>query len=182
MTLSVLDRRRAGALLHLSSLEAGLGRGGRAFIDWLAEAGFTVWQILPLGPTGPDGSPYWVRSDSAGNAAFIDPHELPPLHSREYAAFLEASRNWLDDYACYEVISALQAGAPWWDWPVEYRDREPSAMQRVHRDLAPELERVKATQFTFAWQWQRLREYAHARGVRLFGDVPFYVAPDSVET
>ena len=65
----VLARRRAGVLLHVSSLEAGLGRGGRAFIDWLASAGFTVWQILPLGPTGADGSPYWVRSDSAGNAA-----------------------------------------------------------------------------------------------------------------
>jgi 4-alpha-glucanotransferase len=51
-TNPVLARRRAGVLLHVSSLPVGLGRGGRAFIDWLASAGFTVWQILPLGPTG----------------------------------------------------------------------------------------------------------------------------------
>jgi 4-alpha-glucanotransferase len=47
MRLPVLDRRRAGVLLHLGSLEGALGSGGRAFIDWLAAAGFSVWQILP---------------------------------------------------------------------------------------------------------------------------------------
>jgi len=83
MRLPVLDRRRAGVLLHLGSLDAALGRGGRAFIDWLAEAGFTVWQILPAGPTGSDGSPYWVRSDFAGNPAFLDPTELSAAQRRE---------------------------------------------------------------------------------------------------
>ncbi len=41
---------------------------------------------------------------------------------------------------------------------------------------------VCAAQFAFDEQWQALRDYAHARGVRLFGDLPIYVAPDSVET
>ncbi|HWW80280.1 MAG TPA: 4-alpha-glucanotransferase, partial [Steroidobacteraceae bacterium] len=79
--LPVFDRRRAGVLLHMGSLEGGLGRSGRAFIDWLATAGFSVWQILPVGPTGSDGSPYWVRSDYAGNPAFIDSTEWPDLKS-----------------------------------------------------------------------------------------------------
>ena len=91
MRLSVFDRRRAGALLHLGSLDAGLGRGGRAFIDWLADAGYSVWQILPVGPTGSDGSPYWVRSDFAGHLAFVDPHELPDANSGEYEASQAAS-------------------------------------------------------------------------------------------
>ncbi|HEU4626163.1 MAG TPA: 4-alpha-glucanotransferase [Steroidobacteraceae bacterium] len=180
--LPVFDRRRSGVLLHLSSLEAGLGRGGRAFVDWLAEAGFTVWQFLPLGPTGSDGSPYWVRSDSAGNAAFLDPNEMPATDSADYQAFLDASRDWLDDYACFEALSALHGGEPWWTWPAEYRDREPAAMERVHRELGAEIERLKQQQFAFAWQCARLREYAHSRGIRLFGDLPFYVAPDSAET
>ncbi len=84
--LPVFDRRRSGVLLHLSSLQNGLGRGGRAFVDWLADAGFTVWQILPLGPTGPDGSPYWVRSDSAGNVALLDPEEMPSFDGDDYRA------------------------------------------------------------------------------------------------
>ncbi|MEP7242193.1 MAG: 4-alpha-glucanotransferase [Gammaproteobacteria bacterium] len=180
--LPVFDRRRAGVLLHLSSLEGGLGRTGRAFIDWIADAGFTVWQFLPLGPTGTDGSPYWVRSDSAGNAALIDGNERPGLDTPEYHAFLEASKSWLDDYVSFEAISKAQNGAPWWTWPDEYRNREPTAMSRIHGELAGDIERMKQEQFAFAWQWQRLREHARTRGVRLFGDLPFYVAPDSAET
>ncbi len=104
-------------LLHVSSLDAGLGRGGRDFIDWLASAGFTVWQILPLGPTGTDGSPYWVRSDSAGNTALIDSQEPAPLQSDEFQAFEHAASDWLPDYAAFEVLSSLNHGAPWWTWP-----------------------------------------------------------------
>jgi 4-alpha-glucanotransferase len=180
--LPVFDRRRAGVLLHLSSLEAALGRGGRALIDWLAEAGFSVWQFLPLGPTGTDGSPYWVRSDSAGNVALLDQNELPSVDSGEYHAFLAASRGWLEDYVAFEALSAAHRGEPWWSWPAEHRDREPAAMERARHDLASDMERLRKQQFAFAWQWARLREYAHSRGVRLFGDLPFYVAPDSAET
>src|SRR5437588_13001137 len=77
MRLPVFDRRRAGALLPMSALEAALGRGGRACIDWLAEAGFSVWQILPTGPVGEDRSPYWVRSVCAVNPAIHDPAGSP---------------------------------------------------------------------------------------------------------
>ena len=180
--LPVFDRRRAGALLHIGSLEGGLGRGGRAFIDWLAAAGFSVWQILPVGPTGSDGSPYWVRSDFAGNPAFIDSNEWPDLNSGAYPAFLQTAQHWLDDYALFEVLSFVQGGAPWWSWPPELRDRHPEALARARQQYASELDRVKGVQFAFFTQWQRLREHASSRGVRLFGDLPFYVAPDSAET
>jgi 4-alpha-glucanotransferase len=182
MRLPVLDRRRAGVLLHLGSLEDPLGRGGRAFIDWLAEAGFSVWQVLPLGPTGPDGSPYWVRSDFAGNAAFLDRSELPALAPEDYAAFVAETEQWLDDYALFEVLSGVHSGAVWWTWPADVRDRVPSALARVAQDLAAELERVKREQFAFFVQWRRLREHARLRGVRILGDLPFYVAPHSAET
>ena len=70
----MLDQRRSGVLLHPTSLIAGegagergaLGAAARGFIDWLAQAGFSVWQVLPLGPPGGGGSPYWARSDFAG--------------------------------------------------------------------------------------------------------------------
>jgi 4-alpha-glucanotransferase len=179
--LSVFDRRRAGVLLHLSSLDAGLGRGGRAFIDWLASAGFSVWQVLPLGPTGTAGSPYWVRSDSAGNPAFIDAAEHPDPAGAAYAAFLERSASWLDDYAVFEVLSAEHAGAAWWQWPLAFRERDGAALARLREERHAEIARLKLEQFAFAVQWQQLRSYAHARGVRLMGDVPFYVAPDSAE-
>ena len=182
MRLSVFDRRRAGVLLHLGSLDAALGRGGRAFIDWLADAGYSVWQILPVGPTGSDGSPYWVRSDYAGRYAFVDPRELPDAHSHEFESFQTASAHWLPDYALFEAYGAARGWEPWWDWPAEVRDREPAAIERVRRELAADIQRVTVEQFGFAVQWRKLREHAQSRGVRLLGDLPFYVAPDSAET
>ena len=155
--LPVLDRRRAGVLLHLSGLNAPLGRGGRAFIDWLTAGGFTVWQMLPVGPTGASHSPYWVRSDFAGSAAFIDRGEEVRAAGEAYEEFLRAAAFWLEDYALFEVLGRLHGGEPWWQWRAEFRDREPAALARVRADEADALARVRAEQFTFATQWRQLR-------------------------
>ncbi len=58
-----LDKRRAGILLHLTSLPGPYGNGvigedAYRFVDFLKDSGFSVWQTLPLGPTHGDGSPY----------------------------------------------------------------------------------------------------------------------------
>ena len=180
MRLPVFDRRRAGALLPLSALEAPLGRGGRAFVDWLATAGFSVWQILPVGPTGADGSPYWVRSDRAGNPAFLDPGELPDTPAD--APFLADSAAWLPDYTLFEALTRAHGGAPFWDWPAELRDRAPEALAAARTAHAAELAALTREQYAFHVQWERLRDYARGRGVRVFGDLPFYVAPSSAET
>jgi 4-alpha-glucanotransferase len=182
MRLPVFDRRRAGALLPLSALDAPLGRGGRAFVDWLAEAGFSVWQILPVGPVGSDGSPYWVRSDRAGNPLFLDPAELPDERAAPGGQFLADAAAWLPDYALFESLTRAHGDAPFWRWPGELRDRKPGALAAARTALGPELARIEREQYAFRVQWERLREYAHGRGVRLFGDLPFYVAPSSAET
>ncbi|OGI58897.1 MAG: 4-alpha-glucanotransferase [Candidatus Muproteobacteria bacterium RBG_19FT_COMBO_61_10] len=72
----VLDRRRAGILLHPTSLpgeaENGtLGAHALRFVDFLAASGFSVWQMLPLGPTHADRSPYQCLSVHAGNPRLI---------------------------------------------------------------------------------------------------------------
>jgi 4-alpha-glucanotransferase len=179
--LPVFDRRRAGVLLPLSALPAPLGRGGRAAVDWLADAGFSVWQVLPAGPTGADHSPYWVRSDLAGNAALLDPQELPVGGGEDERTFRAASADWLPDYALFEVLTHAFDGAPFWEWPPPLRERDPDALERARREHAARLEQIQAEQFAFEWQWRALRAHARSRGVRLFGDLPFYVAPSSAE-
>ncbi len=72
---SPLDSRRAGILLHISSLPGGEGDFGQQayyFIDFLHNSGVTVWQTLPLGMPHDDGSPYQCLSAHAGNPAFIN--------------------------------------------------------------------------------------------------------------
>jgi 4-alpha-glucanotransferase len=76
-----LDRRRAGVLLHPTSLPSGFGIGdlGPAAFDWLeylSRARQSVWQVLPLGPTGFGDSPYASPSAFAGNPLLIAPEPL----------------------------------------------------------------------------------------------------------
>ena len=191
----LLEHRRAGVLLHPTCLidspaampsapaRGALGAAARAFTDWLAQAGFSVWQMLPVGPPGKDGSPYWARSDFAGHVGLIDRTELPDLKAQraDYEAFRGANGAWLEDYVLFEALSE-RLQCPWWQWPAELRTRSPTALARVSGELAAQLERRRVEQWCFDWQWRALRGYAAGRGVYLFGDLPIYVAPDSATT
>src|SRR4051812_50107839 len=71
--------RRAGVLLHVTSLPGGrLGPEAYAFVDRLAAAGATVWQGLPLVPPDEEGSPYRAPSAMAGHPRLPHPAEPPP--------------------------------------------------------------------------------------------------------
>src|SRR5580658_4164136 len=88
--------RSSGILLHPTSLPGRYGIGdfgpeARRFVDFLAAAGQTLWQVLPLGPTGYGDSPYQCFSARAGNPLLISLDSL-------------VEKTWLD-------ASALQ-GAP----------------------------------------------------------------------
>ena len=68
-------------LLHPTSLPGRFGVGdlgaeAERFLEWAASAGFTLWQVLPLGPTGGGNSPYGCASAFAGNPILISPEEL----------------------------------------------------------------------------------------------------------
>ncbi|MCP3867480.1 MAG: 4-alpha-glucanotransferase [Gammaproteobacteria bacterium] len=76
-----LDRRRAGMLLHITSLPGkgatgDLGSAAYRFVDFLRDAGISVWQMLPTGPTQSDGSPYQSSSMHAGNPRLISLESL----------------------------------------------------------------------------------------------------------
>lgn len=76
-----LQERAAGVLLHPTSLPSPFGVGclgeeARAFVDFLAAAGMTWWQVCPLGPTGFGDSPYACFSAFAGNPYLVDPRPL----------------------------------------------------------------------------------------------------------
>jgi 4-alpha-glucanotransferase len=211
-----LDQRRAGVLLHPTSLpdarHGALGQAARSFIDWLVVGGFSVWQVLPLGPVGADRSPYFARSNHAGDSGLIDlltlcdqgliaPEDLErhsraellsmaalrlraeesPGH-RAFQAFRADEAHWLSDYALYTAFKAKLRGAPWWEWPEAIRSRDAAALSIARQGLEREIREAEAIQFFFHTQWQGVRRYAAERGVKLFGDLPIYLAPDSVET
>jgi 4-alpha-glucanotransferase len=97
-----------------------------------------------------------------------------------FTHFKETSAHWLDDYALFEALRTAH-GTTWTRWPEALRGRDPGALARVRRDLAPEIALLELQQFLFARQWQRLREYCRERGIGLIGDIPIFVAHDSAD-
>ena len=96
-----------------------------------------------------------------------------------YEKFCDYEKNWLDDYALFQVLKDKYQGASYLDWPKELVRRNPDALDQVRHDLAKEMDRVQLSQFLIVQQMKRLKEYAHAKGVRFIGDLPFFVSPDS---
>ncbi len=81
----MLFPRAAGILLHPTSLPSPGGIGDMGpdafrFVRWLADAGMTIWQVLPLGPTGYGDSPYQCFSAFAGNPLLIHVPEQARAH------------------------------------------------------------------------------------------------------
>jgi len=76
-----MNQRASGILLHPTSLPnaypiGDLGLAATAFVDFLVESGQRWWQMLPIGPTGGENSPYQSPSAFAGNPLLVSPDRL----------------------------------------------------------------------------------------------------------
>ena len=98
---------------------------------------------------------------------------------REYEEFCSAQASWLEDYALFRALKARYGGAYYIEWPAELVERRPSALAEARRELRDEIDRVRFEQFLVSRQGEKLKEYAHSKGVTLIGDLPFFVSPDS---
>ncbi|TCJ19154.1 malto-oligosyltrehalose synthase [Flaviaesturariibacter flavus] len=98
-----------------------------------------------------------------------------------FSVFCELERGWLDDFAAYSVLKKHHDGEPWYEWAPEWKLRDPLALARLEAESGAALEQVRWEQFIFSRQWQALRDYCTQRGIRLVGDLPFYVSYDSAD-
>jgi len=108
-----LTRRRSGVVLHVSSLPGphgigDLGDGARRFVDWLAGAGQSLWQVLPVNPIGPGNSPYQSPSAFAGSGLMV---ALAPLVE---AGWLDAAA--LADPPAFDAARVDYGAVIPWRW------------------------------------------------------------------
>src|SRR5205085_7067519 len=98
--------RSAGVQLHPTSLPGGrLGPEAYRFVDWLASAGQSWWQMLPLGPPDRHGSPYKARSAFAAWPGLLhDPRA--PVSREEMIDFRERHAAWIGDWGRFAGRSA----------------------------------------------------------------------------
>jgi 4-alpha-glucanotransferase len=101
--------------------------------------------------------------------------DLRPLFDQ----FCRDQMHWLEDYALFQALKARYKGAYYLEWPAELVQRTPTALTLARQELAGQIEQVRLAQFLLFRQGGRLKEHARAKGVRLIGDLPFFVSPDS---
>lgn len=104
-----------------------------------------------------------------------------PALQLEFDSFCEEETNWLDDFAVYLALKQEHKGKPWFQWPVPYKKREPSAIEAFADTHSDNLHKIKWLQFIFAKHWREFKAYCNNLEIKLFGDLPFYISYDSVD-
>ncbi|MCL2883853.1 MAG: 4-alpha-glucanotransferase [Oscillospiraceae bacterium] len=186
-----------------------LGKEACAFIDLLKRGGFSYWQILPLNEPDECHSPYKSASAFACNPLLIDledlaarglllPEELAaartegpyrcafdflaethlPLLRKAFACVdgamaaeieqFQKENPWAVEYAAFKELKGVNRDAPWREW---------AALAPLTGDAAFYV----FLQYIFFSQWDALKTYANDAGVKLIGDMPFYVSEDSAD-
>ncbi len=181
------------------------GEGARKFIDTIAECGFTYWQVLPFCVPDEYASPYSSMSTFSGNPYFIDLEELhcrdlltdeelsSAVQNTPYSCefsrlanerllllFRAAERASTDQVLKAEIDGFMKhnprvsefclfmakrlanGGKCWTEWTTDRFDEG-------------ELFAWEFIQYEFFTQWARVKSYANSRGIRVIGDIPFYV-------
>ncbi len=100
-------------------------------------------------------------------------------NSPEYKRFLKKNASWVNNYSLFMSLKVKFNHSPWTSWPEEYKNAS-LAKERVG-EFADESAFWLFLQFEFDSQWQALRSYSHKRGVKIIGDMPIYVAHDSLD-
>ena len=100
----------------------------------------------------------------------------------EIRAF-EAACSWVADFALFTALKEHFDNAMWTSWPdPEARHRTECALEKYRESLREEIAFHTWCQYIFHVQWHRLKDYCNALGIKLFGDMPIYVAEDSADT
>ncbi|MGM9912182.1 4-alpha-glucanotransferase [Floccifex sp.] len=221
-------KRQAGFLCPLFSVPGNqgigdLGRKTEMMIDYISQAGYSFWQILPLQITGWTHSPYQALSSYAGDPIYINLDRLAEMglitqssvvncnkfksyvdydevrafkevyfqrafrtfkknftsYQKEYNEFKKEAF-WLDDWAIFKLFRDLHDNLSWNEWDDEYRNY-PQTKEVDLDEYQDELLYIKFLQFIFYKQLDDIRNYAHSKGVKIMGDVPFYVDYDSAD-
>jgi len=99
-----------------------------------------------------------------------------------YDDFLELNNaRWLHDYALFRILKTVHGERPWPEWESHFVHRDAAELRKFESAAGKQIEAIKVIQFLFQYQWRSLRDYANGNNVRLFGDMPIYIALDSAD-
>ena len=164
------------------SLSSFAGNGLLISPDWLIEDG-----LLRPGDCETVSSPSTIDYDRVIRFKYQLLEKAWTLFSKTgstilrdaFEEFRHEQAHWLEDYALFRALKLRYHDAYYLEWPTELVQRVPNALAQARRDLTNQVDQVCFAQFLLFRQGERLEKHARAKGVRLIGDLPFFVSPDS---
>lgn len=115
-------------------------------------------------------------------ALVVEAHERAPVSVQSrFAEFRERESGWLEPHALFMALKDAHGGAAWTDWDESLRRRDRHALESARSELRTVIDQHAFGQFLFFEQLESVRRHAADRGIEIVGDVPLYVAMDSVE-
>lgn len=202
--------RKSGVLMHISSLYGSysVGSFGKAafeFVDFLADCGFSYWQVLPFCMADEYNSPYKSYSAFSANPYFIDLDilfekglltkeeldeaqqrdkylcEFERLSNERMALLAKAASRVKNKKEIEKYIEKNEYVASFCRFMALKDKNGDTPWQEWKKKKADEdvLFTWQFIQFEFFEQWKRVKNYANGKGIKLIGDIPIYVATDS---
>ena len=203
-------KRKSGVLMHISSLwgdysEGSFGDAAKEWIDFLAQCGFSVWQVLPFCMPDEFNSPYKSFSTFSGNPFFID---LPYLHKdglitdreleeakqktpyvceferlreERLGLLAKAAKRFDDDNAIEEFMQQNPYTEKFCTF-MALREANNHASWTEFENSEPDKEALatwRFAQYIFFSQWSDIKKYANSKGISIIGDIPIYVDTES---
>lgn len=154
------------------------------------------------------GNPYFIDLDQLCDEGLLDPTDLEEQKNScsvvDYA-FLFAKRTrilekayknwkreesfqifvennpWLKSYCLFMTLKRTFAYKSWMDWPEDYKNCNSKALRKFCEEHQDQIDFEAFVQYKFYQQWERIRTYAKKQGIYIIGDLPIYVAMDSVD-
>ena len=108
--------------------------------------------------------------------------KIPAKLKTDWEKFCRDNADWLDDYALFTALRK-EFGETAWNsaWDRDIMRKEPAAVKKWSQYLKHSAEQVKVIQFFFDFQWKAVKIYANEKNVRIIGDIPIFVSPDSAD-
>jgi malto-oligosyltrehalose synthase/4-alpha-glucanotransferase len=103
------------------------------------------------------------------------------LMKKAFDDFCEREKYWLDDFALFLCLKNEFRGKPWFEWPDKIKNRDKENLRMFAGKYEMEIKKSKLGQFLFQDQWISLKKYTNINGIRIIGDMSFYVNYDSAD-
>jgi 4-alpha-glucanotransferase len=108
-------------------------------------------------------------------------HKASEQQLQNFQEFGDRHREWLNDYALFMALKEANGGVSWNKWDKEIVSRQPDAIEAAVTSLQEQIFYHKFLQYEFFRQWKELKKYAREQKIKIFADIPIYVAQDSVD-